>query len=132
MHMNIQSYQLDGFDLRMVVLTGLILLVAMCATLALRGRMKSARGAAWFGWLGGGATAMGVGNWSMHYLGLKALGLPVPTLNNPAVAFSIMATIFASGVALLVVSGRDDSGRRVKAEEPTRSVDRVRAGSLWV
>jgi NO-binding membrane sensor protein with MHYT domain len=129
--MNIQSYQLDGFDLRLVVLTGLVLIVATCATLALRGRIKSARGAAWFAWLGGGASAMGVGNWAIHYLGLKALGLPVPMLNNSAVAVSIMATIFASGVALLVVSGKDDSGRRVKAEVPP-SVHRVRAGSLCV
>jgi NO-binding membrane sensor protein with MHYT domain len=130
--MNIQSYQLGGFDLRLVVLTGLVLIVATCATLALRGRLKSARGAAWFAWLGGGGSAMGAGNWWMHYVGLKALGLPVPMLNNSAVAASIAATIFASGVALLVVSGRDDSGRYVKAEEPTASIHEVSNGSLCV
>jgi NO-binding membrane sensor protein with MHYT domain len=130
--MGIPSSQLGGFDLRLVVLTGLVLIVATYATLALRGRIKSARGAAWFAWLGGGASAMGIGNWSMHYLGLKALGLPVPMLNNSAVAVSIAATIFASGVALLVVSGKDDSGRCVKAKEPTPSPHQVSNGSLCV
>jgi NO-binding membrane sensor protein with MHYT domain len=130
--MNIQSSPLAGFDLRSVVLTGLVLIVATSATLALRGRIKSARGAAWFAWLGGGASAMGIGNWSMHYLGMKALGLPVPMLNNSAVAFSIATTIFISGAALLIVSGKNDSGRYVKTKEPTPSADQIRAGSLPV
>jgi NO-binding membrane sensor protein with MHYT domain len=98
------------------MLSGLVLIVATYATLVLRGRLRLAHGAAWYAWFGGGAFAIGVGNWSMHYLGLKALGLPVPLLNNSAVAVSIAATIFASGVALLVVSGKSGSGRCVKAK----------------
>ncbi|WP_260734747.1 MHYT domain-containing protein [Tunturiibacter lichenicola] len=123
--MNIQSSPLAGLDLRLVVLTGLVLIVATCAALALRERIKSARGVAWFAWLSGGASAMGVGNWAMHYLGLKALGLPVPTLNNSAVAVSIATTILTSGAALLIVSGKDDSGRHVKTKEATPSPDHV-------
>jgi NO-binding membrane sensor protein with MHYT domain len=118
--MVIQSYPLVGCDFRLVALSGLILIVATYATLVLAGRIKSAQGATWFAWLGGGASAMGIGIWTMHYLGLKALGLPVPILNNSSVLSSILAAIFASGVTLLVVSGKSDSGRGVKAKETAR------------
>jgi diguanylate cyclase len=107
---------LVGFDFRLVALSGLVLIVATHATLALAQRIKASRGGAWFAWLGGGASAMGLGIWSMHYLGLKALNLPVPMLNNPAVPLSILATILASGITLLVVSGKSDSGRHGKAK----------------
>ncbi len=68
----------------------------------------------------------------MHYLGMKALGLPVATLSNLAVAASIVTTILISGAALLIVSGKNDSGRYVKAKEPKPSADRIRVGSLPV
>ena len=107
---------LIGFDFRLVALSGLALIVATHATLALAQRIKASRGGAWFAWVGGGASAMGIGIWSMHYFGLKALDLPVLMLNNPAVPLSILAAIFASGITLLVVSGKSDSGRHVKAK----------------
>jgi formate-dependent nitrite reductase membrane component NrfD len=107
----------------LVALSGLALFVATYATLALAERIKASRGRAWFAWLGGGASAMGIGIWSMHYLGLKALDLHVPMLNNPAVPLSILATIFASGITLLVVSERHDSGRHGKATSQRASFD---------
>ena len=130
--MDIQGSPLVSFDLRLVALSGFVLIVASYATLALAGRMKLAHGAAWFAWLGGGASAIGIGNWSIHYLGLKALGLPVPMLNNSTVLVSILTTIFVSGVALLVVSGKNDSGRWVKGKKPTHTPHQVSAGSLCV
>ena len=114
--MHIQGPLLFGFDFRLVALSGLALIVATYATLALAERIKSSQGRAWFAWLSGGAAAMGIGIWSMHYLGLRALDLPVPMLNNPAVPLSILSTIFASGITLLVVSGKSDLGRRGKAK----------------
>jgi NO-binding membrane sensor protein with MHYT domain len=113
--MHIEGSPLVGFDFRLVALSGLAMIVASVATLALAERIKSSQGGASFAWLGAGACAMGIGIWSMHYLGLKALDLPVPMLNNPAVPPSILAAIFASGITLLVVSGKGGSGRHVKA-----------------
>ena len=106
---------LVGFDFRLVALSGLVLIAATYAALALAERIKSSQGGTSFAWLGAGACAMGIGIWSMHYLGLRALDLPVPMLNNPAVPLSILATIFASGITLLVVSEKRDSGRHGKA-----------------
>jgi NO-binding membrane sensor protein with MHYT domain len=114
--MHIQGSPLVGFDFRLVALSGLAMILATYATIALAERIKSSQGRAWFAWVGGGASAMGIGIWSMHYLGLRALDLPVPMLNNPVVPLSILAAIFASGVTLLVASGKSDSGRHVKAK----------------
>jgi NO-binding membrane sensor protein with MHYT domain len=123
--MHIQGSPLIGFDFRLVALSGLALIVATHATLALAERIKASRGRAWFAWLGGGASAMGIGIWSMHYLGLKVLNLPVPMLNDPAVHLSILAAIFASGIALIVVSGKSDSGRHGKARSQRVSFDQA-------
>ena len=48
---------------------------------------------------------MGLGIWSMHYVGMLAFSLPVPVLYDwPTVLLSLLAAVFASGVALYVVS----------------------------
>jgi PAS domain S-box-containing protein len=50
---------------------------------------------------------MGLGIWSMHYVGMLAFVLPVLVLYDwPTVLVSLLAAIFASGVALFVVSRR--------------------------
>jgi len=50
---------------------------------------------------------MGLGIWSMHYIGMLAFLLPVPVFYDwPTVVVSLFAAIFASGVALFVVSRR--------------------------
>ena len=48
---------------------------------------------------------MGLGIWSMHYIGMLAFSLPVPVLYDwRTVLLSLLAAVFASGVALFVVS----------------------------
>ncbi len=56
-------------------------------------------------WLAGGAVAMGLGIWSMHYIGMLAFNLPLPVEYDwPTVLVSLIAAILASAVALYVVS----------------------------
>src|SRR6185436_3099663 len=56
-------------------------------------------------WLTGGATAMGLGIWAMHYIGMLAFHVPVPVLyDGPTVVLSLLAAVAASAVALFVVS----------------------------
>jgi two-component system sensor histidine kinase/response regulator len=48
---------------------------------------------------------MGIGIWSMHYIGMEAFRLPVPIQYDwPTVLLSMMAAVFASAIALYVVS----------------------------
>ena len=57
------------------------------------------------GWLLGGASAMGTGIWSMHYIGMLAFSLPVPVQYDwPMVLLSLLAAMLSSAIALFVVS----------------------------
>ncbi|MBS0420794.1 MAG: response regulator [Proteobacteria bacterium] len=93
------------YDIRLVVVSVLIAILAAGAALDLAGRVTLARGTARFWWLTGGATAMGAGIWSMHYIGMLAFQLPVPVLYDwPTVLLSLLAAVAASWAALFVVS----------------------------
>ena len=93
------------YDYRLVTLSVIIAIFASYAALELAGRVTAARNFARVAWLLGGACAMGIGIWSMHYTGMLAYRLPVPVYYHvPTVAFSLLAAIFASFIALFVVS----------------------------
>ncbi len=98
------------YDYRLVLASVVIAFFAAYAALDITGRVSAARGLARVAWLGGGAFAMGLGIWAMHYLGMEALHLPIPVLYNwPTVALSMVAAVLASAVALTVV-GRKTMG----------------------
>lgn len=95
-------------DWRLVVLSVAIAVLAAAAALDLAGRATAARdrGRGRIRWVVGGACAMGIGIWSMHYTGMLAFHLPVPVLYDvPTVLVSLLAAIMASAIALFVVSG---------------------------
>ncbi len=93
------------YDYRLVALSVLIAVFAAYAALDLAGRVTAARGMARFAWLSGGALVMGMGIWSMHYMGMEAYRLPVPVEYDwPTVLLSMVAAVSASAVALFVVS----------------------------
>ncbi|PYX69795.1 MAG: hypothetical protein DMG72_19980, partial [Acidobacteria bacterium] len=95
----------SSYDYRLVVLSVVIAIFASYAALDLAGRTTAASGRTRLAWLVGGATAMGVGIWSMHYIGMLAFSLPVPVLYDwPTVLLSLLAAVFAAAVALFVVS----------------------------
>jgi len=104
--MNMSGPVLHGFyDDRLVVLSVLIAILAAYAALDLAGRVTAARGGTRLAWLSGGAVALGIGIWSMHYIGMEAFQLPVPVKYHwPTVVLSMVAAVLASAVALFVVS----------------------------
>ena len=94
-----------SYDYRLVALSVAIAVLASYAALDVAERVTSARGGIRFVWLAGGAVAMGIGIWSMHYMGMLAFRLPVPVQYDwPTVLVSLLAAIFASAIALFVVS----------------------------
>src|SRR5437899_5714840 len=94
-----------SYDYRLVILSVLIAICAAYAALDLAGRTTAAKGRLRLAWLAGGAIAMGLGIWSMHYIGMLAFTLPIPVLYDwPTVLLSLLAAVFASAVALFVVS----------------------------
>src|ERR1700693_3415319 len=96
---------ISSYNQGLVALSVLIAIVASYAALDLTGRTRAARGGSRWIWLTGGATAMGLGIWAMHYIGMLAFHLPVPVLYDwPTIILSLLAAIAASAVALCVVS----------------------------
>jgi len=61
------------YDYRLVALSLLIAVFASYTALDLGGRTTAASDRVRLTWLAGRATAMGVGIWSMHYIGMLAL-----------------------------------------------------------
>ncbi|CAB3685536.1 putative bifunctional diguanylate cyclase/phosphodiesterase [Trinickia soli] len=65
-------------------------------------------------WLIGGAGAMGVGIWSMHFIGVLAFSLPIPVGYDFAItACSLLIAIVVSYFALRVITHRDLGIRRL-------------------
>lgn len=96
---------LASYDIGLVALSVLVAILASGAALDLAGRVTAAHGRVEAAWLGGGAFAMGLGIWSMHYTGMLAFRLPVPVAYHvPTVGLSLLAAVVASAVALFVAS----------------------------
>jgi diguanylate cyclase (GGDEF)-like protein/PAS domain S-box-containing protein len=94
------------YNIWLVALSVGLAMVTAYAALELAGRATAAsQGRVQAIWLAAGSTAMGLGIWAMHYIGMLALSMPMPVFYYiPAVMLSLMAAIAASAVALFVVS----------------------------
>ena len=88
-----------------VVLAIIIAILASYTALDLAGRVTVAHGRSRLLWLMGGAVAMGIGIWSMHFTAMLAFRLPIPILYDiPIVVLSLFVAIIASSIALFVAS----------------------------
>src|SRR5713226_4310339 len=95
---------IGSYNYAFVALSVLIAMFASYAALDLAGRVTAAVGWTRAVWLLGGASAMGTGIWSMHYIGMLAFILPIPVAYHwPTVLLSLFAAILASVIALYVV-----------------------------
>ncbi len=107
---------IGSYSYALVALSVLIAIVAAYAALDLAARVTAATGWTRAIWLLGGGAAMGIGIWSMHYIGMLAFVLPIPVAYHwSTVLLSLIAAILASVVALHVVSRQNMSGSRVVA-----------------
>jgi NO-binding membrane sensor protein with MHYT domain/nitrogen-specific signal transduction histidine kinase len=89
----------------LVLVSVVIASAASYAALDLAGRVTAARGRERLAWLAGGSAAMGIGIWSMHFVGMLAFHLPVPiTYQLGRVVLSVLVAMAASALALVVVS----------------------------
>jgi PAS domain S-box-containing protein len=82
-----------------------IAVAASYAALDLTGRVTAARGRARALWLAGGAIAMGIGIWAMHFKGMLAFHLPLPVEYHwPTILAALWVAILASAIALHLAS----------------------------
>src|SRR5215813_3338474 len=100
----------------LVLLSIAVAILAAYAALDLAGRTSAYEGRLRLTWIGAGAFALGLGIWSMHYVGMLAFELPVRVLYDlPTVFLSLLAAVLASAVALLFVSRAQMRKRSVVA-----------------
>lgn len=93
------------YDPLLVVLSFTIAVLASYVALDLTERVTRSNGRVRAFWWLGGTRAMGVGIWSMHFIGMLALQLPVPIAYKVTrVVLSILVAIAASGLAVHVAS----------------------------
>src|SRR6266567_1344233 len=105
-----------SYEYGIVILSVLISMLAASTALTLAGRVAAVRGKSRLPWLIGGATASGIGTWAMRFTAMRAFNLPVQVLYDwPTVLLSLLPAIFASAVAMLVVSRRETKPIRTLA-----------------
>jgi diguanylate cyclase (GGDEF)-like protein len=65
-------------------------------------------------WLAGGACAMGIGIWSMHFIGMIAFSLPIPLgYDLKITGISLAIAVVVSYFALSIIVGKSMSVRRL-------------------
>ena len=104
------------FNNGVVLLSIMVAILASYTALALASRITASAGAAAGAWLVGGAFAMGMGIWSMHFIGMLAFSLPIPMSYNVLVTLeSMFIAIVVSGFALYTASRSSLSLRNLVA-----------------
>ena len=89
----------------LVLISLCVAILASYTALDLTGRIATAKGRAVHLWMGGGALAMGIGIWSMHFIGMLAFSLPIALgYDIGLTAFSLLIAVLSSGFALWLVS----------------------------
>ncbi|HEY0035053.1 MAG TPA: MHYT domain-containing protein, partial [Longimicrobium sp.] len=94
-----------SYHTALVVFSVLIAIFASYTALALASRVTAAEGRFRLAWLAGGSVALGIGIWSMHFVGMLAFHLPVPiSYDVPLWLASMGVAVAASLLALWVAS----------------------------
>jgi len=92
------------YDKWLVIASLLMAMLASYTALDMAGRVASAQGRAARYWLAGGSVAMGIGIWSMHFLGMLAFRLPISMGYDPTITlFSLLIAAASSTFALCIV-----------------------------
>ncbi len=93
------------YDQTLVVFSIVVAVLASYTALDMSGRLANAQGSVARWWLVGGAMAMGLGIWSMHFIGMLAFDLPIPLGYDLAITlWSLAVSVGASAYALWLVS----------------------------
>jgi len=94
-----------SYSSSLVLISLCVAILASYTALDLTGRIATAKGRAVYLWMGGGALAMGIGVWSMHFIGMLAFSLPINLgYDIGLTAFSLLIAVLSSGFALWLVS----------------------------
>jgi diguanylate cyclase (GGDEF)-like protein len=104
-----------SYDTLLVLFSVLVATLASYTALDLVGRISTASRTAAQWWLAGGAIAMGMGVWSMHFVGMLAFSLPDVTMgfDIPLTLMSLCIACAYCGFALWLASRAEMQWRRL-------------------
>jgi diguanylate cyclase (GGDEF)-like protein len=105
-HALVKTSMLIGtYSSALVAVSLCVAILASYTALDLVGRIATAQGRAVYLWMSGGALAMGIGVWSMHFIGMLAFELPIQLgYDLGLTAASLLIAVLSSGFALWLVS----------------------------
>lgn len=91
---------MSSYNQLLVIISFIVAFLASYTALDMAGRVATASGKAARLWLFGGGFAMGIGIWSMHFIGMLAMNLPMvmsydATLTAVSMVIAVAASIFA-------------------------------------
>ena len=96
---------IGSYSPSLVVISLFVAILASYTALDLSGRIATAKGRTVYLWIAGGAIAMGIGVWSMHFIGMLALRLPFALGFDVGItALSLLIAVLSCGFALWLVS----------------------------
>jgi diguanylate cyclase len=101
------------YNYSLVVLSILVAIGVSNTALRLAARMATARGSSAHLWLAGGAIAMGTGIWSMHFIGMLALTLPIALSYNLTTTMASLGVAIATSGFALALAGTPQTGSGV-------------------
>jgi diguanylate cyclase (GGDEF)-like protein len=89
----------------LVCLSILVAILVSYTALGLAARVSESRGVARRVWLALGACSMGIGVWSMHFIGMLALSMPITLMYSVGITLASLAVaILTSGFAIHIAS----------------------------
>ncbi|WP_223461063.1 putative bifunctional diguanylate cyclase/phosphodiesterase [Pseudomonas sp. GL-RE-19] len=96
---------IGSYSPTLVIISLCVAILASYTALDLTGRIATAKGGAVHLWTAGGAFAMGIGIWSMHFIGMLAFKLPIDLgYDGTITLLSLLIGVLSSGFALWLVS----------------------------
>ncbi len=96
---------IGSYSPSLVVISLCVAMLAAYTALDLVGRIATAKGKAVYFWMAGGSLSMGVGIWSMHFIGMLAFSLPIELgYDLNLTGLSLLIAVLSSGFALWLVS----------------------------
>jgi PAS domain S-box-containing protein len=92
-----------SYSLALVLLSVLVATLGAYVAVEIAQRARAARGRRHLVWICGGALALGLGIWSMHFVGMLALQLPTPVWYDALLlAASVGAAIVGCAIAFII------------------------------
>ena len=98
----------SSYNLSLVLWSIFVAMLASYSSLDMATRVADARGTQASGWLIGAALLLGLGIWSMHFLGMLAFSVPIPLGYNPVLLAGgfLLAVVMAMATFALVCHSR--------------------------